>query len=84
LRWTLLASTPDLETLVYVDTSERGSIFDIQSDEYAGTSGDDELDWLVAETIRRAVSQRHVHQSLDQLDGRRWGRQGPQDRRWVV
>jgi hypothetical protein len=58
LRWTIIASTPDLETFVHVDTTEGGSVFDIQSDSYAGTSGDDELDWLVKKVITDTVSLR--------------------------
>lgn len=86
LRWTLLASTPDLETLVYVDTTERGGVFDIQSDEYSGTSGDLELDDLSAECIHREIASRHISQSLDGLDRQRWGRiQQPRDRdRWAA
>jgi hypothetical protein len=83
LRWTLVASTDDLETLVYVDTTERGTVLDIQSDSSAGTSGDEELDWLVGEAIRKAIAARYTHQQLDGLDRQRWGRiQQPADRRW--
>jgi hypothetical protein len=86
LRWTLLAFTPDLETLVHVDSTERGTVLDIQSDEYCGTSGDEELDWLAGETIRKAIGTRHTSQQLDGIDRQRWGRiQQPVDRaRWAA
>jgi hypothetical protein len=85
LRWTLIASTPDLETPIFADTTERGGLFDIQSDEYAGTSGDTELDDLVGECIRTTLAARHAHQLLDGIDRDRWGRvQQPTDRRWAA
>jgi hypothetical protein len=86
LRWTLIAATPDLETLLYVDTLESGTVFDMQSDEYSGTSGDAELDDLARECISRSLATRHAAQSLDALERTRWGRvQGPADRaRWAA
>lgn len=86
LRWTLLASTPDLETLVHADTTERGTLLDLQSDEYVGTSGDEELDHLVAQTIHWAIAARHSLQQFDELDRQRWGRiQQPRDHgRWAA
>jgi hypothetical protein len=79
----VLASTPDLETLVYVDTTDAGSVFDLNSDEYCGTSGDDELDWLVGDVIQKAIASRNTYQQLDDVDRQRWGRvQRPADRRW--
>jgi hypothetical protein len=81
LRWTLIASTPDLETVVHADTTERGSLFDFQSDGYVGTTGDDEVDYLVGEAIRKALTTRNALQRLDELDRQRWGRvQQPRDR----
>lgn len=65
LRWTLIANTPDVETLVYVDSTTRGGIVDLQSDEYCGTSGDLELDDLCVERIRREIASRHIAQRLD-------------------
>lgn len=85
LRWTLIACTADVETLVVVDTTERGTVVDLQSDEYCSTTGDLELDDLCCECVRREVVSRHVSQSLDELDRRRWGRvQMPHDRRWAA
>lgn len=86
LRWTLLASTPDLETLVHVDTTERGTVVDMQSDGYYGTSGDEALDWLCSERIRSTLATRNACQLLDGLDRQRWGRiQQPADRaRWAA
>jgi hypothetical protein len=71
LRWTLLASTADLETVVYVDTTERGSVLDIQSDGYVGWSGDEQLDELVCEQIADCLTKRGIHRTLDRIEGRR-------------
>jgi hypothetical protein len=83
LRWTLLASTDSVETRVWVDSTERGGILDIQSDGYYGWSGDESLDYEAGECVRRALAGRHVSQQLDSIDVGRWGRiQRPVDRRW--
>jgi hypothetical protein len=85
LRWTLLASTPDLETLVYVDTTDRGGVLAMQSDEYLHGTGDDELDYLAGVCVRQALATRNSCQLLDGIDRRRWGRiQQPADRRWSI
>jgi hypothetical protein len=82
LRWTLVASTADLETLVYADTTEAGRVFGLQSDEYIGTSGDPELDYLIGARIRATLATRNSLQQLDAIDKDRWGRvQRPSDRR---
>jgi hypothetical protein len=82
LRWTLVASTPDLETLVWADSTLAGAVFDLQSDEYVGTTGDLELDDLARETIRATLAARGAAQQLDAIDRQRWGRiQQPADRR---
>lgn len=68
LRWTLDASTPDLETVVYADTTTAGTVVFLQSDEYVSTAGDPELDELVIEQIKAAVAGRYVSRRLDDLD----------------
>ncbi len=85
LRWTLRVWSSDLETVAHVDTTLRGAVVDMQSDDYFGTCGDPALDELVVNTVRAAVAQRRVHQGLDDAERRRWGRvQGVADRRWAA
>jgi len=85
LRWTLEASTDDLATIVTADTTHNGRLLDLQSDGYAGTTGDEALDHKVAEHISDVLALRVVLQSLDAIDRERWGRvQQPADRRWAA
>jgi hypothetical protein len=86
LRWTLRASTEDLETMVTADTTPDGRVYDSQSDEYVHTSGDEELDYEVQQHILDTLALRTVSQSLDAIDRERWGRvQQPSDRnRWAA
>ena len=51
LRWSVAAWTSDLSTMVFLDTTESGLLLDIQSDEYTGTSGNQELDELACEAV---------------------------------
>lgn len=86
LRWTLEAFTDDLTTSVTADTTYDGSLYDLQSDGYTGTCGDEALDWEVGQHIRDTLALRTVLQSLDAIDKGRWGRiQQPADRsRWAA
>jgi hypothetical protein len=86
LRWTLQAWTDDLEVTVLADTTRDGSVFDLQSDEYVNTTGDEALDYEVQLHIRDTLALRTVLQSLDAIDGARFGRiQRPADRsRWAT
>lgn len=85
LRWTIDASTPDLEAVVYADSTAGGSVYDLQSDEYSGTTGDEALDDVVRQCVRDALATRNACQLLDGIDRRRWGRiQLPADRRWAA
>jgi hypothetical protein len=68
------AETDDLATIVVADSTMGGTIYALQSDGYVGTSGDEELDWLVTREIANAVAMRNVSQSLDLVERSRWGR----------
>jgi hypothetical protein len=60
LRWTLEAATEDLTTTVTADTTYDGNIYDLQSDGYLGTSGDDALDFEVGRHIADVLALRNV------------------------
>ncbi len=68
LRWTLDAWTSDLETVVTVDTTRSGHVFDVQSDGYVGTSGDDELDYECRRHIDELLAIRRVLLALDRIE----------------
>ena len=74
LRWTLDAFTEDLATTVSADTTRDGRVYDLQSDGYFGTTGDEALDWEVQQHLRDVLALRVVTQQLDAVDVGRWGR----------
>ncbi len=86
LRWTVQAFTDDLDTTVTADTTYAGTVVELQSDGYAGTTGDDALYFEVTQHIADVLSLRTVLQSLDAIDRERFGRvQQPTDRtRWAA
>ena len=79
LRWALRCWTPDLETMVWVDSTHGGTILGVQSDGYIGHTGDETLDALVTDKVREVLASRAVARQLDALDRRRWG-PGPRER----
>jgi hypothetical protein len=81
LRWTLEARTDDVEVTVTADTTRGGQVYDLQSDGYVNGTGDEALDWEVAQHIADTLALRAV---LSQLDAIGRGRQGRADRlRWT-
>jgi hypothetical protein len=73
LRWTLAADTDELTVTVTADTSESGTLFDLQSGDYAGTTGDPRLDHEVERAIRGVIASRAVARELDTIRRGRWG-----------
>jgi hypothetical protein len=73
-RWQLEASTDDLTTVVWADTTRSGHLVGLQSDEYVHTSGDIELDGLIERCVLDAIASRNARSSLDAIDVRRPGR----------
>jgi hypothetical protein len=74
LRWSLEAQRDHVTTIVVADSTRDGSLIDLQSGNYAGTSGDAELDVEVCWLIAATVSQHTVSQQLDAIHGKRYGR----------
>ncbi|HSZ70218.1 MAG TPA: hypothetical protein VK756_07640 [Solirubrobacteraceae bacterium] len=85
LRWTLYAACDDYTTIVVADSTFDGVLLDVQSDDYAGTTGDAALDFEVGEHIADFLALRSALQSLDEIDRRRGRVQVPADRsRWAA
>lgn len=71
LRWTLDAWTSDLATTVTADSTHEGHVYDLASDGYHGTTGDEELDYQVALHIRDTIALRTILQTPDAIDHQR-------------
>jgi hypothetical protein len=81
LRWTLVAGG----LVITADTTGEGTVLGIQTLERLAGTGDRVLDDQIREHILSSLAQRRVHQRLDQLDGRRWGRiLPPAERGWAA
>ena len=73
-RWTFNVATDDLETTAVADSTRRGSILYLESDEHIGSAGDPELDYLIGQEILEVLAKREAIAALDAIDRRTHGR----------
>jgi hypothetical protein len=68
LRWTVDAWRNDEVVTITCDTTQAGGVMDLQSEYYAGTTGDAALDVEVREHIADILALRSVLSSLPRVE----------------